>query len=651
MVYIWSSFLLGTLAGVFVVALYRAIRRRKLEPLVVCAVAAVLGALVFLLSASATGGLIDMRLGVILQGVYGRPAAGLHWTGMLLGAAVGLGVSVAASWSTREQKRAWGHDLPWVIGWGALGIIIAIVLSQRGRLDKLQRSMAGLREITAHPEAYVNRAMPLLVPVMPDSAFSVETVVEGLEMPTSLLFMPDGDLLIGETDGTISRLEKGSATPTKVMKLEGLETRGETGLLSLALHPQYPEQRYLYVYYILKNYNSGRLQRFRLEDVTMSDGQDVFGPLPAAHFHNGGALVFGRDGMLYFSVGESTYKSVGENYMYPAGTQSWSDYRGNIMRITPDGKIPSDNPFPGSPAYATGTREVFRMTVGPRTGRIYFTENGPDLHDEINILVAGGNYGHPVALGLHGITAFEEPVYDIVKSLGITGLAIYEGDQYPEEYKYDLFFGSWNTGSMYWLPLNRDPVRRVPRASVVEIRPKDPKQGCYLDIVQGPDGLLYYSSQTGVYRLRINEYVDPASLEVAGHVTSVDGQDLFQRYCAACHQLDGRGRPGMFPPLAGSATLVGNPRLPAAVALFGVRSEKDPQATMPSFGAAFTDQQIAAAITYARNKWGNDAAPVNGATVREVRELYSALVGQQTQKQRRAMTVGEMNELVNASGD
>ncbi len=651
MVYTWSSFLLGTLAGVFVVALYRAITRRKLAPLALCAAAAVLGALVFFLSAGAGGGLIDMRLGVILQGSKGRHAAGLHWPYTLLGAGVAMCLSIAASWTTRDEKRASGGQLSWVIIWGALGIIIAIVLSERGRTDGLERSISGLREIAAKPEAYVNRTMPPLVPVMTQSAFTVETVVEGLEMPTSLVFMPNGDLLIGESAGSILRLQKDSKTPTTLMKLERVETRGETGLLALALHPDYPEKPYLYVYYVVENYASCRLQRFRFEDGKLTDPQEIFPPLPAGHFHNGGALLFGQDGMLYFSVGESNYQSVGDNYLYPEGTQGWSDYHGNIMRITPDGGIPSDNPFPGLPAYATGTREVFRMTVDPLTGRIFFTENGEAVHDEINILVPGGNYGHPLALGLHGISAFEEPVLDIIRPLGITGIAVYNGDQYPEQYKYDLFFGSWNTGSMYWLPLDRDPVRRLPKAPVVEIRPKDPKQGCYLDIRQGPDGLLYYSNQTGVFRLRLNEYVDPTELEVGGHMASVDGKDMFQRYCAACHQLDGRGRPGMFPPLAGSMSLVGNPRLPAAVALFGVQSEKNPQAAMPSFGAGFTDQQIAAAITYARSKWGNDASPVNAATVGDVRRTYSARVGQQTNEKRRALTVGEMNELVTPAGN
>jgi glucose/arabinose dehydrogenase/cytochrome c553 len=650
MAYTWSSFLLGTLAGVFVVALYQAITRRKLAPLTLCAAALVLAALVFFLAAGAGGGLIDLRLGVLLRGSDGRHAAGLHWPYTLLGAGLAICLCLAASWTTLDEKRPWRGQLPWVVIWGTLGIVIAIVLSERGRMNGLELSVSGLREIAAKPEAYVNRAMPLLVPVMTQSAFTVEPVVDGLEMPTSLVFMPDGDLLIGESAGSIKRLHKDSKTLTELAKLERVETRGETGLLALALHPDYPEQPYLYVYYVVENYASCRLLRFRFEDGKLTDPKEIFPPLPAAHFHNGGALLFGQDGMLYFTVGESNYRAVGEHYLYPEGTQGWSDYRGNIMRITPDGGIPTDNPFPGSPDYATGTREVFRMTVDPLTGRIFFAENGEASHDEINILVAGGNYGHPLALGLHGIPAFEEPVLDIVKPLGITGIAIYNGDQYPEQYKYDLFFGSWNTGSMYWVPLDRDPVRRLPKAPVVEIRFKDPTQGCYLDIRQGPDGLLYYSNQTGVFRLRLNEYVDPAQLKVAGHVTSIDGQDMFQRYCAACHQLDGRGRAGMFPPLAGSHSLVGDPQLPAAVALFGVQSEKNPQAAMPSFGAAFTDQQIAAAITYARSKWGNDASPVNAATVGSVRRAYSARVGQQTTDKRRALTVGEMSVLVTPGG-
>jgi mono/diheme cytochrome c family protein len=107
----------------------------------------------------------------------------------------------------------------------------------------------------------------------------------------------------------------------------------------------------------------------------------------------------------------------------------------------------------------------------------------------------------------------------------------------------------------------------------------------------------------------------------------------------------------MFPPLAGSKSLVGNPRLPSAVALYGEQSEKNPQATMPSFGTAFTDQQIAAAITYARGKWGNDASPISAATVGEIRRAYSARVGQETSEKRRALTVAEMSALVTPSGN
>ena len=649
MVFTWTSFFIGSLAGLSLVAVVWAIVARKLAPLAIAMVALLAVGTVLLLSVDRGGDLIDIRAGVVIKGERATRAAGLHWgyaaAGAVLAAALSL-VHWRVSSRTSADGRAAIRQLPWVALWTIAGIFGCIVLSERVQIEQVSRRAAGLHNVALNPEAYKNRVMPQRVPVLPESAFSVETVLDGLDMPASLAFLPDGSLLIGEVGGRILVRKPGATAPKELYKLKGLEKRGETGLLDIELDPSFPEQPYLYVYYTLAGYGGNRLTRFRYQDDRLDQEKVIVDGLPAGHFHNGGSLTFGLDGMLYFSLGEANYKSVGNHYVYPEGPQGWSDHRCKIFRIKPDGTTPDDNPKVKSPIYAIGMREVFRMAVDPLTARIFFSENGSDSHDEINVLMPGGNYGHPLAIGVHGNPEYEEPVLDIPKPVGITGLAFYDAKVYPEEYRNDLFFGTWNTGSMYWLPLDRDTTRRLPRASTVEIRPKDPNQGCYLDIKQGPDGLLYYSNQHGIYRLRITKHVPEAELQRQEVVVSVDGREIYTRYCAACHQLHGQGREGMFPPLAGSRTLTGNPRVPATVILSGVQSKSNPQANMPAFGDAYTDQQIAAVLSYVRTQWGNKATSVSAATVGEVRRQFAARIRQAKGERGRALTVKEIAELI-----
>ena len=193
-------------------------------------------------------------------------------------------------------------------------------------------------------------------------------------------------------------------------------------------------------------------------------------------YHNGGDIVFGGDGKLYLSVGE-----VHE----AERAQDPNDIGGKILRLNPDGTVPSDNPFgAGNPAYSMGHRNSFGLCVDPSNGDLWETENGPGSDDEVNLIEPGGNYGWPDQLGPGGEPAFIDPVLDFPEVIVPTGCAVWRGD---------LYFGAYGTGLLYRLPL---PPASDAHAVVVN----DMGAGV-TDLEVGPDGDLYVATTDAIWRL------------------------------------------------------------------------------------------------------------------------------------------------------
>lgn len=235
----------------------------------------------------------------------------------------------------------------------------------------------------------------------------LEVVVSGLSVPWDLAFVDESTFLVTERSGAVRVVEGGVLRSDPVLRLDAV-ARGEGGVLGLALHPDFPARRWAYVYRTTSGGNV--LSRFAVAaDLTLSGEERLLGGIPAAPTHDGGRIAFGPDGHLYVTTGDAAQPELAASLESPAG---------KILRVTADGGIPTDNPFPGTPIWSYGHRNPQGL-AWTSTGELYATEHGPsgDLglrgRDEVNRIVPGGFYGWPYVAGRDGTGRGDAPAEPI----------------------------------------------------------------------------------------------------------------------------------------------------------------------------------------------------------------------------------------------
>ncbi|MFE5837364.1 PQQ-dependent sugar dehydrogenase [Arthrobacter sp. NPDC056493] len=222
----------------------------------------------------------------------------------------------------------------------------------------------------------------------------VRSRIEGLQIPWSTVFLPDGTAVISERDSALLK----SVTDGKVGTIgavPGVVPGGEGGLLGLALSPDFASDHYLYAYFTAADDN--RIARMRLErtgaagevNLRLGGPEVIFSGMSKASTHNGGRLRFGPDGFLYVGTGDSQRREQ---------PQDRNALGGKILRLTKDGAPAPGNPFPNNPVYSLGHRNVQGLAWDGQ-GRLWASEFGPDVNDELNLIRPGGNYGWPEVTG------------------------------------------------------------------------------------------------------------------------------------------------------------------------------------------------------------------------------------------------------------
>ncbi len=311
----------------------------------------------------------------------------------------------------------------------------------------------------------------------------VETWITGLEIPWSLVFLPDGRALVSERPGRI-RLRSGGRLEARPVASPVVATGGEGGLMGLALHPDYPRTPYLYAMHTHEDAQgrSNRVVRFVFDGSQARFERVILGGIPGARNHNGGRIAFGPDSMLFIGTGE---------IFQAARAQDLSDLGGKILRVTAEGAVPADNPFPDSPVFSLGHRNVQGLAWHPRTGALFASEHGPSgefgLHayDEINVVRRGLNFGWPMAVGAAAAPAYADPIAawpDLATPPG--GVAFWRGD---------LFVATLRSRALLRIVLENGQAGYRARAIerwFVDAR-GDSRFGRLRDAVAGPDGALY----------------------------------------------------------------------------------------------------------------------------------------------------------------
>jgi len=323
----------------------------------------------------------------------------------------------------------------------------------------------------------------------------ITEIVAGLEHPWGLTFLPDGRMLVTERPGRLRMIADGRLEAEPVAGLPPIEAHGQGGLLDVALHPHFAENRLVYFSYagsgeggISTEVARGKLVDSRLEDVQVLFRQQ---PRSKSGRHFGSRLVFDRQGYLYITLGD---RGERERAQRPG------DHAGSVIRLHDDGRIPADNPFIGKEGwkpekFTLGNRNIQGAALHPKTGEVWAHEHGPQGGDEVNIIRAGINYGWPViTYGVNYVigTAIGEgthkpgmaqPLYYWVPSIAPSGMAFYTGDRFPR-WRGDLLVGSLKNRMLVRLSLDGEQV-------VGEERFLHDVLGRIRDVRQGPDGFIY----------------------------------------------------------------------------------------------------------------------------------------------------------------
>ena len=346
---------------------------------------------------------------------------------------------------------------------------------------------------------------------MSGTKYRIVPVVRGLVNPWSLTFLPNGDMLVTEKPGRLRVVRKGVLDPQPVSGIPEVWATGQGGLLEVLPHPKFAENQLLYLTYSKPCPEKGAttaLLRGKFDGKALTEARDLFvaDNCNTGNPHFGSKLAFGRDGLLYMTIGERGDRNRAQNM---------ASHGGKILRLKEDGTAAPDNPFAGKEGYKPeiftyGNRNAQGLAFHPETGALWSTEHGPQGGDELNLVQAGKNYGWPIATygreyGPNGAIisqhpskeGVEEPVLLWVPSIGISGLMIYSGDKFPQ-WKNHFFTGGMSALQLHRFAFNEKGGLLGREALMTSARQR------IRDVRQGPDGNIYVAvdaAQGGVLRI------------------------------------------------------------------------------------------------------------------------------------------------------
>ena len=342
-------------------------------------------------------------------------------------------------------------------------------------------------------------------------SFQVETYADGFEIPWGMAFLPDNRMMVTDRIGDLWIIEKDGKDKVKVIgEIPNVRSKGQGGMLDVAVHPDFNRNSYIYLSYsdYSENKSHTSLIRAKLVNNSLVNSQIIFRPeekfFTKRSLHFGSRIIFDDKGFIFFCIGDRGDRDLAQNLDMP---------NGKMYRIRDDGTIPIDNPFYYTKGaiksiWSYGHRNPQGLALHPSTRQLWEAEHGPRGGDEVNIILRGHNYGWPVITygknysgtiisKLTHHEGMDQPVFHWTPSIAVCGIAFYEGSQFPE-WKNNLLATSLKYERLHRVEL--DGMNMVKDEIIYEAESR------VRDVEVGPDGIIYVALEDPGRIVKLTRY-------------------------------------------------------------------------------------------------------------------------------------------------
>ena len=342
-------------------------------------------------------------------------------------------------------------------------------------------------------------------------SFQVETYADGFEIPWGMAFLPDNRMMVTDRIGDLWIVEKDGKDKVKVSgEIPNVRSKGQGGMLDVAVHPDFNTNSYIYLSYsdYSENKSHTSLIRAKLVNNSLVNSQIIFRPeekfFTKRSLHFGSRIIFDDKGFIFFCIGDRGDRDLAQNLDMP---------NGKIYRIRDDGTVPIDNPFYYTKGaiksiWSYGHRNPQGLAIHPSTRQLWEAEHGPRGGDEVNIILRGHNYGWPVITygknysgtiisKLTHHEGMDQPVFHWTPSIAVCGIAFYDGSQFPE-WKNNLLATSLKYERLHRVEL--DGINMVKDEIIFEAESR------VRDVEVGPDGIIYVALEDPGRIVKLTRY-------------------------------------------------------------------------------------------------------------------------------------------------
>ncbi len=466
----------------------------------------------------------------------------------------------------------------------------------------------------------------------------ISVIADSLDVPWEIAWGPDDWIWITEQKGIVSRINPETGKKHTLLNItKDVWMRTTPGLLGMAIHPDQKKYPYVFINYTTQRDRQyfSRLVRYTYKRDTLINPK-VLLEIPANLGHNGSRIALSGGDKLFWATGD-----VGKD----GYAQDSTSLNGKILRLNIDGSIPDDNPVKGSYVWAWGFRNMQGLVMAP-DGKLFTSEHGDAIEDEINMILPLRNYGWQNIEGFHDTEAEKvyaarhrttEPLKSWTPTIAPSGIDYYYSKIIPE-WENSLILTTLKGKSLRVLKLNADGTSIGSEKIFLEN-----KYGRIRDICISPAGDVYISTSNrdwnpspGFPKVGDDRILRIAKVKKADHKPmtaahdetnagpSLNGAVLYSQYCVSCHKEDGKGLKDIFPPLQGAERVSGNKDTLINVLLNGSNSTVRVSGgsytqQMPAFNF-LKDAELAALLTHIRSSWGNKASSINAEEVTKNRK-------------------------------